>query len=177
MTLKYAGIGSRSSPPEVCRLMIDVAFYLSRRGLILRSGGADGADSAFEKGTINALGEKEIYLPWKGFNKNESPLYDVCSEALKMAEEYHPKWSALSYGARKLMGRNCYQVLGKDLRTPSAFIICWTSDGKASGGTGQALRIAKDYDIPVHNLYNWPGGFEGWKDLDYLLKHPVVNNE
>lgn len=47
-----------------------------------------------------------------------------------------------------------YQVLGYDLKTPSDMVICWTKDGGASGGTGQALRIAKDYNIPIYNLYN-----------------------
>jgi hypothetical protein len=57
-------------------------------------------------------------------------------------------------GAKKLMARNMYQVLGQDLETPTSFIVCWTKDGKASGGTGQALRVAKKYNIPIFNLYN-----------------------
>ena len=51
------------------------------------------------------------------------------------------------------MGRNGYQVLGYDLKTPSKFLICWTKDGKETGGTAQAMRIAKDYKIPVYNLF------------------------
>lgn len=31
-------------------------------------------------------------------------------------------------------------------------IICWTADGGASGGTGQAMKIARHYNIPVFNL-------------------------
>jgi len=27
--------------------------------------------------------------------------------------------------------------------------LCWTKNGKSSGGTGQAIRIANDYKIPV----------------------------
>ena len=51
------------------------------------------------------------------------------------------------------MARNCHQVLGQDLKTPVDFIVCWTKDGGESGGTGQALRIARDLNIPVYNLY------------------------
>lgn len=29
-----------------------------------------------------------------------------------------------------------------------------SADGKAIGGTGQAIRIANSLDIPVYNLYN-----------------------
>lgn len=50
------------------------------------------------------------------------------------------------------MSRNSYQVLEKDLNTPVEFVLCWTKDGKASGGTGQAMRIAKDKNIPIFNL-------------------------
>jgi hypothetical protein len=33
-------------------------------------------------------------------------------------------------------------------------VVCWTKDGKSSGGTGQALRIAEYYSIPIFNLKN-----------------------
>jgi hypothetical protein len=59
----------------------------------------------------------------------------------------------LSYGAKKLMARNCHQVLGQDLKTPVDFIVCWTKNGNINGGTGQALRIAKKLNIPVYNLF------------------------
>lgn len=47
-------------------------------------------------------------------------------------------------------------MLGADLHSPSKFIVCWTRDGGATGGTGQALRIADHYEIPVFNLFD-PG--------------------
>jgi len=43
-------------------------------------------------------------------------------------------------------------LFGKDLNTPVEFIVCWTKSGKVTGGTGQALRIAKYYDIKVYNM-------------------------
>ena len=52
------------------------------------------------------------------------------------------------------MARNMHQVLGLTLDVPTDFIVCWTPDGKASGGTGQALRVAKDFSIPIYNLKN-----------------------
>lgn len=44
------------------------------------------------------------------------------------------------------------------LDDPAAFVLCWTPDGSLdgtgsdTGGTGQALRIAAAYDVPVFNL-------------------------
>ncbi len=76
----------------------------------------------------------------------------------KIAEANHPNWAACNDSARKLHTRNVYQVLGPGLgvvshETMSKFVVCWTKDGKASGGTGQALRIAAKYDIPIFNLF------------------------
>ena len=145
----YAGIGSRETPIEVKEIIKRVVEYLNSKNFILRSGGAPGADSYFEEYS----NEKEIFLPWREFNGNDSNLYTPSPESFDIAKKYHPGWNRLSHGARKLMARNCHQVLGQDLKTPVDFIVCWTKDGGESGGTGQALRIARDLNIPVYNLY------------------------
>ena len=67
---------------------------------------------------------------------------------------FHPNPSALKPMGWQLMCRNAIQILGQDGNTPVDFVLCWTADGKASGGTGQAIRIAQAFDIPVYNLYN-----------------------
>lgn len=147
----YTGVGSRKTPKHVLGEILLLAKRLDDDGWTLRSGGADGADTAFEDGVTSL--RKEIFLPWKGFNNNPSQLYTICEEALKIAEQFHPAWFACSMPARKLMARNVYQVLGKDLKTPSKFVICWTPDIFASkGGTSQAVRIARAHDIPVYNM-------------------------
>jgi hypothetical protein len=45
----YTGIGARRTPSDVLDLMHSLAMRLSG-GWVLRSGGADGADRAFEEG-------------------------------------------------------------------------------------------------------------------------------
>lgn len=132
--------------------MTEIASFLERKNYILCSGGAVGADSAFEKGVQN-LDMKRIFLPWLKFNGNNSPFYTISEDAIKLAKEFHPSWYRLSPFAKKLIARNGYQVLGGNLDSPVDFIICYTSNGKAAGGTGQALRIANQYNIPVYNLY------------------------
>lgn len=127
-----------------------------KKGYILRSGGADGADTAFELGCNKANGLKEIYLPWPGFNNNLSVLYltDNCkgSQEEQIARKYHPKWPYLSPTIKRIMIRNVYQVLGVTLNHPSKFILCYTKDGKVIGGTGFALRLAKENNIPILNF-------------------------
>lgn len=160
----YAGIGSRETPKDFLNLFTAVAIFLEKRGCILRSGHAHGADEAFEKGAINS----EIYIPWYGFNGSNSALLPR-GKSFEIAEKYHPRWDRLGQGAQKLMARNVYQVLGIDLKTPSKFVICWTPNGSGSGGTGQALRIAKDYNIPIFDCGNYVNAKEAVKPLKKFI--------
>ena len=54
---------------------------------------------------------------------------------------------------KKLHGRNVFIILGKNFVTPVKFVICYTPDGKNSGGTGLGMNIAGYYDIPIYNLF------------------------
>lgn len=146
----YAGIGSRETPQRILSTMTGIAMTLWNNGWVLRSGAALGADSAFESGANN---NAEIYLPWPGYNEHQSSLCSPSLDAIIMAGTYHPAWDRCSQGARKLHGRNCHIVLGSDLNDPVDIIVCWTPGGKRKGGTGQALRMIRDYpDIEVFDL-------------------------
>ncbi len=152
----YAGIGSRETPPMVLGLMRGIARMLALRNYTLRSGGAPGADQAFEYGT-SVLVQMEIFLPWEYFEGKSDNLKLTPHElavARSIAEKYHPNWSDCKEPVRKLHTRNVMQILGRDCETLSKFVVCWTKDGKASGGTGQALRIAETKRIPIYNLYD-----------------------
>lgn len=146
----YAGIGSRTTPPEIQDFMTAAAQQLSTHDIILRSGAADGADAAFERGADPRL--KEIYLPWGGFNGSNSKLANILPGAFALAEQFHPGWHKLNQAVRKLMARNVHQVFGKNLDDPVVFVLCWTEGGKGHGGTGQALRIANFYEIPIFDF-------------------------
>jgi hypothetical protein len=156
----YAGIGSRETPLEVQALMTGLATWLEQRGFTLRSGGAEGADNAFARGVAQASA-RELYSPWHGFGQPQYEAESVVVTDLPnftaiqaVAERHHPNWPACRAGARKLHSRNVLQVLGKTLTSPSLAVLCWTRDGKHSGGTGQALRIADTHGVPVFNLHN-----------------------
>jgi hypothetical protein len=161
MNLYYTGVGSREAPEQVLQEFRSLAYVLALAGYTLRSGGADGADIAFEEGARRAPNAKlEIFLPWKGFKGNKSRLVGAGPNALALATTVHPAWSRLEDGPRKLHGRNCYQVLGKRLDSPSAFLVCWTSDGceeehtrsSNTGGTATAIVLACRHRVPVFNF-------------------------
>lgn len=160
--LIYTGVGSRETPPDVMAIMRALAAALARAGWTLRSGGAPGADTAFEDGAKDVKGLMEIYLGWKGFNGNDSPLFISKPEAMEIAKTAHPAWGVLSDAARKLHSRNVFQVLGFSLDKPAKMTICWTPDGcesektrrRTSGGTATAIVLAERYKVPVFNLKN-----------------------
>lgn len=156
----YTGVGSRETPPEVLSGMRRLAEWFRLLGFTLRSGGAAGADTAFEQG---AYGQSHIYLSWGGFNgRYRTRLESPRREAYTLAQTAHPTWGRLSPGARALHARNCHQVLGDTLDAPSDFLVCWTPDGcvseatrtKNTGGTATAIVLADRHAIPVFNLYD-----------------------
>jgi hypothetical protein len=153
----YAGIGARSTPSHIIKIMENLGSILAKKGAMLRSGGANGADSAFERGCNQASGLKEIFRPDD----------DISKECEELAKKYHPNWEACSWFAKKAHSRNCQIILGKDLTSPVNAVICWTKKGQVIGGTGQALRLAKAYNIKIINL-----GI----DADYKSMNDFIKN-
>lgn len=135
-------------------MMRQLGLQLAHAGWTGRSGGAEGADTAFYRGFLQ-LGRDdgfELYLPWANFNSIADGRHVALSgpsiRAYEIAARYHPAWQHLKRGARALHARNVHQVLGKNLDHPATMIVCWTPDGSCTGngpdtgGTGMALRIA-----------------------------------
>ncbi len=150
----YTGVGSRDTPPSMLQLMTRIAARLALDGYTLRSGGAVGADQAFEQGATL----KAIFF-----------AHDATPAAMNVAAALHPAWNRCSPFARRLHGRNAFQVLGAALDSPSDFLICWTADGCIhhnartinTGGTGTAISIASTNGVPVHNL-SLPAHANSW---------------
>jgi hypothetical protein len=153
-TPAYTAIGSRKTPQNILGLMQKIASLLALEGYTLRSGGAPGADSAFELGCNQNGGKKEIFLPWKGFNKNQSTLTCPSPEAYEIAQKIHPYWKGCKQTSKNLHARNIHQVLGENLKSPSQFVLFWadTSNGKPIGGTATAVNLARNKSIPTYNL-------------------------
>ena len=154
----YAGVGSRSTPPDILDRMERIAEAMARHGWTLRSGAATGADGAFEDGAGRAGGPREIWLPWDGFNGRTAGgatrIGRNSARNRDRARQDHPAWHTLSDGAQKLMVRNVHQVLGPEPGSspPADVVLCWTPNGAAGGGTGLTVRLARRHGIPVVDL-------------------------
>jgi len=189
--LFYAGVGSRNTPIHIQIIMNQISEWLEKKkGYTLRSGGALGADKAFEgliqpwekdsNKTVTRWSEykykvikKEIFYA-KDIDK-DTEFSKMCK---RVAKEIHPNPNLNGYPL-KLHARNLFQVLGADLNSPVDFLICWTPRNKkgevvtsheqrdsTSGGTGQAISYASYLGIPIINLES-----ENWRDeLSGVLK-------
>ena len=143
--MTYAGIGSRETPQNILLEMTEIAKKLDSK-YVLRSGGAEGADKAFEAGATN----KQIFSP-----KDSIPLWAFTAVAELVAEQ---NWGVtldkMKPFVQRLIARNMMIMLGSNGDEPVKFVVCWTPDGKVVGGTAWALRLAEKCNIPIYNLFN-----------------------
>lgn len=166
----YAGIGSRTTPVEILEIMERIGLGLGLSGYTLRSGGAVGADMAFEAGATRSSYDKEIFIshqnkPAEGRIQLEGVYL---RKAMEIASRHHPAWDKCNDHARGLHARNVAIILGEKLDSKVKSVICWTpedEDGNVQGGTGLGIRIARSHGIRVDNLWR-PKILKIWiKDL------------
>jgi hypothetical protein len=156
----YAGIGSRTTPSKVILEMRMIGDRLAALGYILRSGGAEGADSAFEHLVTDPF-KKEILRP-----------RDATPKARELASTIHPAWPMCSDYSKNLHARNCQIILGRDLDKPVQFVVCWTPEPVERGGTRTGIVLAQDRDIPVFNLFNTQRAYAFEKFCEELKSGP-----
>ena len=127
----YAGIGSRKTPEFVLEILEVIGLLLARQGWVLRSGGAVGADKAFEKGCDEVEGKREVFLAVDG-----DPDW-AREEALKHIPENRPPFHTWKPYVQGLIARNMMQILGRAGDEPVDMVVCWTpASVKDGGGTG-----------------------------------------
>jgi len=182
MAFSIAGIGSRSTPLGTLKDIEELTRRISKDPtIIIRTGGATGADQSFMHGAKD--GKLEIYLPWKDYEQDEIAKYigkaqimwNPTKEAYALAEKVHPAWRFLKPGAYPLMARNCHIILGNKLGEPVKLVLCFQhncptfkedkfrltdktlreiNQNRIRGGTLMGIRLAKKYGIPIINFWN-----------------------
>jgi hypothetical protein len=176
-----AGIGSRKTPADILNQMEELGRLCQSLGVWVRSGHAPGADTAWEKGASDRC---IVYLPNANFgsakfytthitcladaNSQRShsswQAFEIHEAALKRAKDsvaiYHKGSHHLKEFGRRCHTRNYFQIMGsKEQEVPVKGVICWTpisKNGKATGGTRQAIDLARAHGIPIFNLFNTP---------------------
>ncbi len=154
--IPFAGIGTRETTEEDLRRIRIVASFLHENNYICRTGRAEGSDAAFMEHCRSI-----IYLPWWSYNRHIGgkeillTMNDPIREAFDIAKKFHPSWGTLKDPVRKLHARNTHIILGRNLDIPVKFVVCAAKEDHLSfvqGGTGQGVRVAQSYKIPVLNL-------------------------
>lgn len=161
----YTGIGSEKTPKQIQYLMTNIAYKLALLGYCLRSGGARGADTAFENGVDKFLKDypnsdsnsyKKIYTAEEFEFSKEN--YNFCCKQLIPILDENRDFSRFKEYTQKLLLRDVQQVLGNWYDSiPSKFTIFWIPmtniwDPNA-GGTKYATRISERNNIPLFNLF------------------------
>lgn len=165
-------VGSRKAPYTVVKWFAQISEALLRAGWTCRSGLCpEGIDFSLTSAVIELLHEEvevkaELYIAWNGFDgyrdgdlggtvisAKKLPCYE---KAVSLAKGVHPKWEYLTNGGKLLHSRNPFQVLGKDLESPSDVVLLWapTAGASVTGGTRTAFEIARASGIPIYNGKN-----------------------
>lgn len=178
MRKTYTGVGSRQTPMYILYMMSELAMIFERKGYLLRSGCATGADAAFEDALLDPANNSEIYVPNRGFSGNmgttHKPYYIIPKERFGTSfkglyyqatrlihqKDIHKFWQRCSPHTMDLHNRNMFQVLGLDLKSKSNFNICYTKNkelkykdtDKNTGGTGTSINASDLYGITLFNL-------------------------
>ncbi len=188
----YTGVGSRNTPMYILYMMSKLAMIFEKKGFILRSGCALGADAAFEDVLMNPAKNAEIYIPANNFpgkmgtslkshyicpeQRFGTKFNDLFCQATRLIhkDDVHKGWKYLDAYTMKLHNRNMFQVLGIDLKTKSNFNICYTKAGelkyeetnRSTGGTGTAINASDLYNVEIFNL----GNDEHYKRLSLFIE-------
>ncbi|ADQ52943.1 DprA-like DNA recombination-mediator protein [Aeromonas phage PX29] len=166
-------VGTRFPPSQIAGIASKIGRNLSDKGFIGRSGGAIGMDQAWLSDYDPSL--CEIYRPDdKGINVLN---FDNFFEAEEMVKRIIPHFEYLDFYSQWLHTRNAYQVLGRDLNTPSDFLLCYAPvrNKVVQGGTRTAFVLARRNGIPVYNLYD-PEHLKKWCDK-FQIEVEVSSNK
>lgn len=165
----YTGVGSRNTPVW-CRLaMEDIATSLAGKGYSLRSGSAQGADSAFEIGADNACGAGDIYIPWSGFGTGRPTMFKdyhvLTNKQFEVARDLYietgiiPHFNEMKQASQKLHARNYLQVVGHGVTVNPSKVCLYYAEGdwitgEPEGGTRSAVMLSRHFGVPIYNLMN-----------------------
>lgn len=151
-----AFIGRRDLPLEQAHAIAGAVRFYMAQGYNISTGGAQGADQAAARAARDVDASRlEIYLPWASYERAHVPqganVYlasQASSQHLRLAMDCHPVWHSLPQTVHPLMVRNAMIVLR--FNTPvSAVCAAPNLSRRGLGGTGHAMRIAEQLQIPV----------------------------
>jgi hypothetical protein len=164
----YGGLCNPDAPDSVMSQMKTLAERLEAKGYTLRTNGAKGGEASMEAGSSDV----EAHIPWRNFNEHPSKLNRTTDEAKAVIRQFAPGFDGLKPAVQTIIASKAHVILGKDLKNPIQFLICWTQDGAETmaqrnaktGYIGVGIALAASLKIPVFNLKN-PDALERLKQF------------
>lgn len=152
----YVGTGNANPPLEIVTQIKRLANELESFGFTLRTGGTAGTEEAFEV----SVKDMELHLPFNNYNNKQSSFAFINKKAYVIAKLFHPTYDTLPDKVTLFLAKNARLLLGKDLKSPALFLLCWSEDGCESsaaktmktGNVGHAIAIAAALHLPIFNL-------------------------
>ena len=180
----YVVLADKNTPENILLQLKDLCKSLDLLNFVMRSPGNRIPSIYID----DVCSKKEIYLPWKEFkdpedkedrylqyypvkkSKFERPVendkciiyYRYPDKAEQTALFFNNRMPLDKAALKAILIRNTCLVLGKDLKSLTSLVLCWTPDGAEehskvtfkTGYTGNVISIASKLKIPVFNLYN-----------------------
>ena len=143
----YAGIGDKKLPPQLPQIIQKVAKGMHGDGYCLRNNGMDGAEREFMRG----VSDKQLILPWDGFNGLKSQYNEAPEAATQVAYNHVNLFGDMSHSKQKIMLAKIQTILGVDCKTPVNIVVCYSFD-ELYGESAQMISLAKAYQIEIVNL-------------------------
>jgi len=150
-------------PGEVILLIEQLSKLLISKGFTFRYDG-NSMDKASTQAYSAAKSRCEIYLPWKGFNKElTAKLNKPTEKAYGYASTFHRAFNKIPPTVRAIVARNVHVLMGDEANTPLNLFITYTSDGaetkadikyETTGNMSFFINACEDLGIPVFNLKN-----------------------
>lgn len=150
-------------PGEAVILIEQISKLLISKGFTFRYDG-NNQDKLSTQAYIASKQRCEIFLPWKGFNKEVTgKLNRPSATAYGFASSLHRAFNKIPPTVRAIVARNVHVILGDECNTPVNLFITWTSDGaevskdvkfETTGNASFFINACDTLDIPVFNLKN-----------------------
>jgi len=150
-------------PGEISLLIEQISKLLLTKGFTFRYDG-NNKDTASTKAYQTCKSRCEIYLPWKGFNKDVTAKLNKPSEkAYGYASGFHGGFNKIPSSVRAIVAHNVHVLLGDECNTPVNLFITYTTDGaevkadvkyETTGPVSFFITACDALDIPVFNLKN-----------------------
>ena len=148
---------------------------MAELGYTLRSGAAEGSDTAFQEGVCKVDPKlTQIWLPKPNFNKKKvQHKYPKCNyhnineDMIDYAGNRYlslciiPYWDNLEEDIKRFHGRNYYQVFGvqsvvkgfpSDPDTRVCIYAAPEKNGVVEGGTRSAVYLSRYLGVPTYNV-------------------------